>query len=256
MGSAMVAKVALVAIGGLVACADVIGADFGDYRVGARVPSSGSDLDGSNADGRPLVSGGGGTSNGSGGRVISGSGGSRSSGGNLGVGGIIGGNGGGSPETGGSLGGGGFFATGGGSGALSTGGVPTGGVPTGDAGGCQIGEKRCGGNCVVPASSNGCGLTSCTPCPGPAPNGGVLACDDTNHVCDFVCLSGFIKSGSSCVPTSAGGASGSGGSVGAGGGTCVPANCPRCLLCGASAACCTTSGRCGCPSLCVPGTCV
>jgi hypothetical protein len=130
-------------------------------------------------------------------------------------------------------------------GTTSTGGsLTTGGASSTDAGSCQTGEKSCGGVCSPPAPSNGCALTGCVACPGPAPSGGVLACDNTAHVCSFVCLSGYTKQGSQCVSNSgAGGSSGS----------CTPSACPSCGIIDSP---CCTNGRCGCTQLGIPGTCI
>jgi hypothetical protein len=188
----------------------------------------------------------------SGGRVSTGGGG----GGQTATGGKNqGGSGGTLPNTGGRAPTGGAQPTGG---AMPTGGTtPTGGAPpTGgrmstDAGSCPNGQKMCGGVCVVPAPSNGCGLTGCNKCPGPPPNGGVLACDNNAHTCDFVCLSGFTKQGNTCMSNG-----GSGGTGGGGGstGNCVASVCPKCCF-GAEPGCCASSTSCGCPLLCIPGTC-
>ncbi len=53
----------------------------------------------------------------------------------------------------------------------------------------------------------GSGGMPCAHCP-PAPSGGVVAC--TNGQCDFACVSGFVRSGGSCISNNgAGGATGS-----------------------------------------------
>jgi hypothetical protein len=87
--------------------------------------------------------------------------------------------------------------TGGGSGG-TTGGGSSGASGSVDSGTCSAGQKRCGGLCVLPQPSVGCSLTSCTPCPAPPPNGSGVCVGQT---CDFQCLSGYMKSGSTCVPT-------------------------------------------------------
>jgi hypothetical protein len=171
-----------------------------------------------------------------------------------------GGSGGTLPETGGRASTGGRSPAGGGGptgGAMPTGGAaPTGGASsTGgastDAGSCGNGQKMCGGLCVAPAPSNGCGVTGCTKCPGSPPSGGVLACDNNAHACDFVCLSGYTKQGNQCVSSTGGG-----GSSGAGGAppTCQASACPKCLF-GACNGCCASPTSCGCPAFCIPGTC-
>lgn len=188
------------------------------------------------------------------------SGGRTSSGGGQNTGAVSqGGSGGTLPETGGRASTGGGQSTGGAmptGGAMSTGGrvstggrASTGGAST-DAGSCQNGQKTCGGVCVPPAPSNGCGLTGCTACPGPPPSGGVLACDNTAHTCDFVCLSGFTKQGNQCISSTGGGGSSGGG----GAPTCQPSACPKCLF-GACNGCCASPTSCGCPAFCIPGTC-
>jgi hypothetical protein len=135
-------------------------------------------------------------------------------------------------------------------GRLNSGGaVATGGVSaTGGASGCYTSQKICGGVCVPPAPSNGCGPSGCTPCPEPAPANGVVACDDTTQTCSFVCLSGFTKSGNACVSNVGGGTGGT-----SDGGSCVPASCPTCGPIVGPACC--VNGRCGCPILSIPGTC-
>jgi hypothetical protein len=159
---------------------------------------------------------------------------------------------GGFPANGGASPTGGTPATNGGAnpttgGAPNTGGAPpvtTGGAPNGgssgapqggSAGSCSADEKVCGGICVKPAPSNGCGPQGCTACPTPAPTGGVQAC--VNGQCDFNCLSGYTKSGTTCTPP-VGGAGGGGGLV-CGGQTCTNP-------CPAATPCCKSAGGCGC----------
>jgi len=130
--------------------------------------------------------------------------GGASSGGDVGTGGHVASTGG--RSTGGVAATGGAALTGGspstGGTASSTGGVSTGGMPeTGGASGCAPGEKICDGSCVqIDASVNGCNPSSCDPCPGPAPVGGVLTCNAQGQ-CDFVCTGGRIKLGGQCVPS-------------------------------------------------------
>jgi hypothetical protein len=119
-----------------------------------------------------------------------------------------------------------------------TGGSPGGsGAPQGGAASCQADEKTCGGVCVRPAPGNGCGPQGCTACPTPAPTNGTLAC--INGQCDFNCLSGFTKSGSSCMGPTGGGGGGGGGGIMCNGQTCTNA-CPL------STQCCKSGGGCGC----------
>jgi hypothetical protein len=105
---------------------------------------------------------------------------------------------------------------GGGAGAAS-GGAPGTGAGTGSGGGtsCAPNEKKCGGLCVIPTAGVGCDPTACNPCP--AISNAILKC--TGSLCDFDCVSGYLKSGSSCVSQGgSGGSPGSGGSTGTGGG--------------------------------------
>lgn len=241
------------------ACATAVSLDEtgspSDYPDGSFTgPDSASSAGGN----QPVETGGyaygyGGTNTGSGG---AGSGNTSSSGGRVSSGGASQGGAGGVSKggSGGTIASGGRTATGG---TVASGGVTasggtssTGGTST-DAGSCKNGQKLCGGVCVAPAPSNGCGLTGCTACPGPPPNGGVLACDNTAHACSFVCLSGYTKQGDQCVSsTGGGGSSGAGGSTGG----CVPSVCPKCCF-GAEPGCCASPTSCGCPIVCIPGTC-
>ncbi len=113
-----------------------------------------------------------------------------------------------------SAGAGGSF---GGSAGAVTGGAPGTGAGTGSGGtaACNPGEKKCGGLCVPPSPGVGCDATACSPCAA-VPNGN-LKCSGTT--CDFDCVTGYTKSGSSCVPQSGtGGSPGTGGTTGTGGG--------------------------------------
>jgi hypothetical protein len=179
-----------------------------------------------------------------------------------GAGGVIGD--GGVPNTGG-------FVNGGAGGTPDTGGTAnTGGAPTTDAGnGCAPGQKSCGGLCVFPTPAVGCGLPSCNACPGPAPVNGALICN--GGACDFMCLSGYVRSGEACVPSTgtggvagtggAGGSNGSGGAGGrggantGGGGGCNPSACTGCIPIYYTP-CCTTTGTCGCRSILTGTTCI
>jgi len=184
---------------------------------------------------------------GSGGKAAGGSsaGGMAHGGGGSGAGGVSRGGSGGTLSSGGRASSGGAVASGG---KMSSGGSPATGGASDAGNGCQSGEKKCGGVCSVPGPSNGCDLTSCTACPGPAPAGGVLACDKSNNTCSFVCLSGYTRNGSSCVSNS-----GSGGSTGAGGGGTGCGNCPDCGPINGQGCC--TNNHCGCLTFWIPGTC-
>lgn len=114
---------------------------------------------------------------------------------------------------GGVTGAGGVPSTGGTGGHANSGGVGgapgTGGTASTDAGSCPVGEKKCGGICIAALPSNGCSTPGCMPCPLPPANG-ALTCHPITYACDFACLSGFTKLGSSCVASSdAGGSDGS-----------------------------------------------
>jgi hypothetical protein len=121
-----------------------------------------------------------------------------------------------------------------GSGGASSGGA--GGTTSmgGSGGGCAMNEKLCGGTCVAPAPPNGCSDKNCSACAGPPPANGLLACNAQGG-CDFECLSGFQKNGTSCTPTGgsggAGGAGGSGGTLTCGVIACVFPCPPGSILC-------------------------
>jgi hypothetical protein len=182
-------------------------------------------------------------------RDVIGAGGAPSNGGSAGVPND------GGTNAGGASGSGGIAATGGRSdGGASSGGQAgaTGGQPgTGGGSGCPSSEKNCGGICVPPAPSNGCSLSGCTPCQAPPPANGAVVC--VNQACDFVCLSGYTRSGNACVPIAGtGGVTGSGGAGGAssggagGAGGCVVSACSNSCLPFYESRCCTVSGTCGC----------
>ncbi|MBX3129167.1 MAG: hypothetical protein KF718_20790 [Polyangiaceae bacterium] len=149
-------------------------------------------------------------------------------------------------------------AAGSGSGGQPSGGAPgSGGAATGGSGGCSGGEKSCGGLCVPPSPGVGCSTTTCTPC-GAISNAN-LKC--TGDQCDFDCVSGYVKSGSSCVPQSgSGGSPGTGGSTGTGGssGCAMPCNfsdaasqfvcTAACLLTGQNVGLCLPTNCCFCSS--------
>lgn len=102
-------------------------------------------------------------------------------------------------------------------GTAGSAGAPGTGATAGSGGttSCAPNEKKCGGLCVEPSAGVGCDLTACSPC-GIVANAN-LKC--TGTLCDFDCISGYVKSGSSCVPQGgSGGSPGSGGSTGTGGG--------------------------------------
>lgn len=174
---------------------------------------------------------------------IDGAGGFGSGGMPLGPGGMVGMGGkasGGMPGMGGKAATGGTSSGGTSSGGTSSGGKASGGAGTGgtadpDGGNCAAGQKFCGGLCTPPAPRVGCGLTGCDPCSITAPANGYVTC--SNNQCTFDCLSGFTKSGNSCMGT---------GNGGGGAGNCQPS---RCMNCGAvlGPGCCNAQGKCSCP---------
>jgi hypothetical protein len=123
------------------------------------------------------------------------------------------------------------------SGGVSSGGVgptidaSTGGVSTG----CSASEKLCNGTCVRYGPSNGCAASSCSACPTQPPANGVLGCNAQGE-CDFVCLSGFTRTGSACVAST--------GTAGDGGVVCSGQVCTN--SCPLSGHCCNTSNQCAC----------
>ncbi|MCC6216426.1 MAG: hypothetical protein IT376_16310 [Polyangiaceae bacterium] len=122
----------------------------------------------------------------------------------------------------GGAGTGGAGTGGAGTGGAGTGGAGTGGAGTGGSGGtagCGGGDKLCGGLCVQPSPALGCSLADCVACPSLPANATNLHC--TGTACDFDCLTGYLKSGSSCVPSGGGGTSGGGSGGTGGGGACV-----------------------------------
>jgi hypothetical protein len=95
----------------------------------------------------------------------------------------------------------------------------------------------------------GCSLTSCDPCPPPAPSS-IAVCD--GELCGIECNSGFVEVGGKCEPGGAGGAGGmdSDGAPAAGGATdgganCDPSSCPGCGIPG-PIGCCRFNNTCGC----------
>jgi hypothetical protein len=107
-----------------------------------------------------------------------------------------------------------------------TGGTTSGGAAGsgGSSGSCSVGQKLCGGVCIPPSPGVGCSATDCTPCPSPPPNANSV-CSGT--LCDFSCMSGYTKSGSTCVSSGGGGGTGGTGGGGAGtGGTSGGSGCP------------------------------
>jgi hypothetical protein len=155
---------------------------------------------------------------------------------------------------GGSAGGGGASVGSAGRGGVNGGGSSSGGSANGDAAvtdgplavdtatGCILGQKSCGGLCVIPEARVGCGLTGCTPCP--TPDHSFAHCTETE--CDFDCLSGYAQSGAICVPSEGGGAGGAGGSnVDAGPTLCVASMCGGCIPF-IQAPCCKPDNSCGC----------
>src|SRR2546423_15098143 len=149
------------------------------------------------------------------------------SGGALGSGGT--GNSAGSRATGGVGGGGGGYD--------ASAGAPTDARASGDtrfdgalavdsATGCVATQKSCDGRCVVPDPRLGCALTGCDPCSAPA--NGVAQCIGTE--CDFSCLTGYVRSGSSCVVGEGGGGDGAADASKEGGpSVCLPSQCGGCL---------------------------
>lgn len=148
-------------------------------------------------------------------------------------------------------------AGGGGNGGQPSGGASGSGGATGGSGGCTGGEKSCGGLCVPPSPGVGCSTTTCTPC-GAISNAN-LKC--TGDQCDFDCVSGYVKSGSSCVPQSgSGGSPGTGGSTGTGGSSGCAMPCSfsdpasqfvctaACLLTGQNVGLCLPTNCCFCSS--------
>ena len=124
-----------------------------------------------------------------------------------------------------------------------------GGGATGGTGGCASGEKSCGGICIKPSPGVGCGPTDCTPCPA-VPNA-TSTC--VGSLCDFDCISGYVKSGNSCVLQGGGGTGGgSGGGGGTGGSTGCAAPCDPSQ--GASQAVCIfyCTLQTGSPGICAP----
>lgn len=101
-----------------------------------------------------------------------------------------------------------------GTGGSSDGGADaaSGGGGSGGTTGCITGLKLCGGVCVAQNPTVGCGAPDCAACP--APPKAQATC--TGLACDFVCDSGYVKSGSGCVVGASGGG-GSGASGGSGG---------------------------------------
>jgi len=171
---------------------------------------------------------------------------------------------GGAPSTGGAL-----LATGGDGGGTTTpgsGGTNAAGPPTSDAAGtdgavavdsgsgCVSNQKPCGGRCVLPNASVGCSLTGCDSC-GIGPPHGFAKC--TGDQCDFDCLSGYSRNGSTCVVSEggiggSGGSGGTGGSGGSGGSErdggasgCSPSQCSGCIPI-IQAPCCKSDHTCGC----------
>lgn len=164
---------------------------------------------------------------------------------------------------GGENGAGGILAAGGmpmgagGAGGTDLGsGGSTGGTETGGSGGmttdaqvpCDSGKKRCGGICVVPDPSVGCGATGCDRCPDSPPNGGYLVC--TNDQCDFACSTGYTKDATNgvCNPpaTGAGGAGGGPGGIGAKCTKPTITSSSECAKCGPFPGCCNVTFHCGC----------
>jgi hypothetical protein len=126
---------------------------------------------------------------------------------------------------------------------------PSGSVAVDSGSGCLSTQKSCDNKCVPPGASYGCSLTGCTPCPsGPAQS--FAKCN--GETCDFDCLSGYQRSGQSCV-VAAGGAGGGAGGGGIGGPTGSDAGTTTCdgMTCTGctpviQAACCKKDGKCGC----------
>jgi hypothetical protein len=187
--------------------------------------------------------GNGGDSNGAGGSGQGGGAAPAQNGGTPGTGGMLGSGGNaasGAPGSGGSMttGQGGTLITGGasgssgkgGSGLAGSGGAMSAGGTVGAGGDCGMNQKRCNDTCVSAVPANGCNSAGCSMCPGPAPDHGLLTCN-TQNACDFDCLSGFKRSGTTCVSSNGSGGSGggSGGSGGSGGMvTCGPLPCLPC----------------------------
>jgi hypothetical protein len=161
---------------------------------------------------------------------------------------------GGDPSTNAGAGGASLTTTAG-SGGTNGAGPPTrdaagagGAIAIDSATGCVSTQKACGGRCVLPNASVGCSLTGCDSCP-IGPSHSLSKC--TGNQCDFDCLSGYQRSGPSCV-VSEGGVGGSGGSDGGGGsqgdggpGGCSPAQCGGCIPV-IQAPCCKSDHTCGC----------
>jgi len=178
--------------------------------------------------GSPVSGNGGSPASGNGGAPVSGNGGAPSNGGSVQAGGAQSSGGrasGAAPSSGGTgSGAGGSNASGGksGAGGVAGGGSGSGGTATagasGAGGSCGTMQKLCGGVCVGQAPANGCAAATCSACPGPAPDHGLLICNSSGS-CDFECLSGFQKDGAVCTSsTGAGGTTGGGGTTGSGGG--------------------------------------
>lgn len=207
-----------------------------------------------------------------------------------GTGGNVAASGGNAPSAGGGRGDGGSQASGGrpstggtamagtsnggtSSGGTSSGGTSSGGAATGGTGSggkpamCPVGQKPCDNKCVAPTPAVGCDLVSCTPCTAAIPAHGYAICE--NSQCSFDCLAGYIKAAGSCYLVGGSGGFGFGGYGGYGGygayggrfgaggaGQCnVDADCHNTCNVSSGPPCCTTSGKCGCLLLPVPGTC-
>lgn len=130
---------------------------------------------------------------------------------------------------------------------MGSGGLEPGGGGSGAPMGCADDEKLCGGICVKPAPTIGCGLDDCRACP-PAPTNATGTCQ--GDVCAWECKDGFEQMGAACVVPGAGGSTGAGGASGgagappAGGVTCGGQACPPCDLTGPLQCC--SGSQCGC----------